>query len=119
MGNATSGGGGGSSSSLASGAHLKRILAYDRTLYQILGVDEGATLDEIKKQYRKKVLEYHPDKAKSGGASPPADASSPSQTTAGGDSPRTSEHEAFLKVQEAYEALSGRPGIPLGPTSSA
>lgn len=103
---AAGGGGGGSSASLASGTHLKRILSYSETLYQILGVDEGASLDEIKKQYRRKVLEYHPDKAKSTGTSPQADASSRTQSPAGEDTGRSSEHETFLKVQEAYEALS-------------
>ncbi|XP_026190623.1 dnaJ homolog subfamily C member 2 [Cyclospora cayetanensis] len=100
------GGGGGSSSSLASGSHLKRILSYDQTLYRILGVDEGASLDEIKKQYRKKVLEYHPDKAKTASNSPLASPPPSSSPSSAGDSPQSCEHEAFLRVQEAYEALS-------------
>ncbi|CDJ59422.1 DnaJ domain-containing protein, putative [Eimeria maxima] len=127
--------GGGGSSSMCSGGNLRRILAYKETLYQILGVHEGASLAEIKKQYRKKVLEYHPDKAKSGGTSPPAHPSTSTSTStdnsaeagaaAGAESAEggvegayitaaaaggqpSSEHEAFLKLQEAYEALSGK-----------
>jgi DnaJ-class molecular chaperone len=30
--------------------------------YDILGLDQNATLREIKKAYRKLALEYHPDK---------------------------------------------------------
>jgi len=47
--------------------------------YEILGLDRDADDDEIKRAFRKRVLEVHPDK---GGS-----------------------HEEFIKVREAYECL--------------
>lgn len=48
--------------------------------YQILGIKFGASLDEIKRAYREKVKQYHPDR--------------------GGD------QEKFIEIQEAYDVLS-------------
>uniref|UniRef100_K3W9B9 J domain-containing protein n=1 Tax=Globisporangium ultimum (strain ATCC 200006 / CBS 805.95 / DAOM BR144) TaxID=431595 RepID=K3W9B9_GLOUD len=36
-----------------------------RTHYQVLGIHQRATANEVKKAYRKLALQYHPDKAKS------------------------------------------------------
>jgi len=52
--------------------------------YEILGVARAATQDDIKKAYRKKALQYHPDKN-------PGDSKAESQ---------------FKTVSEAYEVLS-------------
>jgi len=37
-----------------------------KTYYEIFGIDEHASFDEIKKAYRKLVFKYHPDKNKGG-----------------------------------------------------
>lgn len=39
-------------------------ISFAESLYDILGVDKKATLAEIRKAYRKKALQYHPDKNK-------------------------------------------------------
>ncbi len=52
--------------------------------YDILGISKGASAAEIKKAYRKKAIQFHPDK-------------NPGDTTA---------EEKFKKAAEAYEILS-------------
>ena len=55
-----------------------------KDFYEILGIDKSATEAEIKKAYRKKAIEFHPDKN-------PGDAAA---------------EENFKKAAEAYEVLS-------------
>lgn len=54
--------------------------------YRVLGLRQGASDDEIRKAYRKKAMEYHPDR----NSSPDA-------------------HEMFIRITEAYEYLTSHP----------
>ncbi len=57
-----------------------------RDYYSILGVRQGATDDEIRKAYRSKAMEFHPDRNHSEGAP-----------------------EMFILITEAYEYLTSHP----------
>lgn len=59
-------------------------MAQKRDYYEVLGVDRGASADEIKKAYRRLAMKYHPDQNRDD-----ADA----------------EHR-FKEISEAYEVLS-------------
>ena len=61
-------------------------MAEKRDYYEVLGVDRSATLDDIKKAYRKKAIQYHPDK-------------NPGNKEA---------EEKFKEAAEAYSVLSRR-----------
>lgn len=61
------------------------IARMGKDYYKILGIQKGATEDEIKKAYKKMALKYHPDKNKSPGA-----------------------EEKFKEIAEAYEILSDK-----------
>lgn len=54
--------------------------------YRILGIRQGATDDEIRKAYRRKAMEFHPDRNHSEGAA-----------------------GMFIRVTEAYEYLTSHP----------
>ena len=64
--------------------------------YAILETDSSATNEEVKKQYRKLVKEYHPDKVASKGL--------PEEFT-------KFAHDKFREIQAAYDAVKQERGI--------
>ena len=58
-------------------------MAQKRDYYEVLGVQKGASKDQIKDAYRKLALQYHPDRNKEAGA-----------------------EEKFKEISEAYAVLS-------------
>ena len=58
----------------------------NKKYYDILGVSQNATEDEIKKAYRKLAIQYHPDK-------------NPGDKKA---------EEKFKEISEAYEIVTGK-----------
>src|SRR5574344_2062324 len=66
-------------------------MAEKRDYYEVLGVEKSATIDEIKKAYRKLAIKYHPDR-----------------------NPGDKDAEAkFREATEAYEVLSDEKKRPL------
>lgn len=57
--------------------------------YRLLGLPNTATVEQVRKQYRKLAMQYHPDKNHSQQAS-----------------------ELFIRITEAYEILTGRKEAP-------
>jgi DnaJ like chaperone protein len=62
--------------------------------YKILGIDEKATDEEVKKAYRKMAVAHHPDKV-----------------AQMGEEYQKGAKEKFQQIQDAYEAIKKRRGI--------
>lgn len=62
--------------------------------YHVLGIEPGATEEEIKKAYRQMAIRYHPDKV-----------------IHMGEEYQKGAKEKFQKIQEAYEAIKKSRGI--------
>lgn len=79
---------------------IKRKYGVEKTssskAYAVLGLNENATEDEIKKAYRKLILEFHPDRVTASGA---------------GEEFKEYATKRFREVQEAYETIKKERGI--------
>ena len=64
-------------------------MATKRDYYEVLGVEKGASVDEIKSAYRKLALKWHPDK-----------------WVNGTDAEKKTAEEKFKEASEAYSVLS-------------
>jgi len=64
-------------------------MAEKRDYYEVLGVDKSASADDIKKAYRKKAMQYHPDR-----------------WVSGTDQEKKDAEDKFKEAAEAYEVLS-------------
>jgi DnaJ like chaperone protein len=62
--------------------------------YSVLGINDSASDDEVKKAYRKMAVKYHPDKV-----------------THLGEEFRLAAKEKFIKVKDAYELIKKERGI--------
>lgn len=62
-----------------------------KTHYEIIGIKEDASHDEVRKTYRSAILNYHPDKH---------------QTTPKSSKPEQESGNRFLELQKAWEILS-------------
>jgi DnaJ like chaperone protein len=62
--------------------------------YKVLGIEQTASDDEVKKAYRKMAIKFHPDKV-----------------AQMGEEYQKGAKEKFQKIQDAYEAIKKRRGI--------
>jgi len=74
----------------------KRYIKETNKYYALLNCDEDATDQEIKKQYRKLVSEYHPDKIEAKGL--------PEEFV-------KFANDKFIKIQEAYDYIKKERGL--------
>merc|ERR1719174_306906 len=74
--------------------NMREAYDYDKTInyYKVLGLDEYASLDDVKKAYKKLSLIYHPDK------------------TAGMPQAQKDEYAGiFIELKNAYQTLGDNP----------
>ncbi len=64
-------------------------MATKKDFYEVLGLSKGASEDEIKKAYRKKAMQYHPDKV-----------------SQGTEAEKKEAEKNFKEINEAYQVLS-------------